>query len=854
MGNLETWLLDLRTSLRQLAKSPVFTATIVLTLALGIGANTAIYTLVRGILLRSLPVANPNELYRIGDTDNCCINGGIPGDNGDFDIFSYALYQHFRDNTPEFVSLAAAQAGWGLWSVRRGGQPARSVRGELVSGNYFSTFGVRPYAGRLLQDSDDTPAAEPVAVMSYRAWQTDFNADRGILGATLSIQAHPYTVIGIAPPGFFGDRVSENPPELFLPLAAQPTMFGQTPDTSLLHLPDSNWLYPIGRVRPGTSIPALQAKLSASLRNWLYSRPTYTANGGASVIPRQHVAVVPAGGGVQRMQLEIGAGLRMLMLLAGVVLALACANIANVMLARSTTHRAEIALRVALGEGRGRLMRRILTESALLGCIGGLLGLAVAYLGANRILALAFPMARLSSIQATPTWPVLLFALLLSLAAGILFGMAPAWMATRAQPADALRGVRTVRDRSSLPQSLLVVCQVALSLVLLGGALLMTRSLKNLEQQNFGVVIPNRYVLHFDPAGAGYSNARLPALYRQIEDRFAALPGAAHVSLSLYSPLEGDNWGECVIQQGHPAPGPNAHCGASWDRVSPDFLASVGVPMVRGRDLSPRDTATSQPVAVVNQTFVKRFFPNTDPIGQHFGLDYPEYSGSFEIVGVFRDFKLNNPRDVVRPVFLRPLSQYYTGYQRANMKSVEDGSMVIRALVMDFSHPPADAGALLRQTLAGVDPNLTVQDLNTFGEQVAQNFTEERLVANLTGLFGLLALILASVGLYGVTAYLVARRTGEIGVRMALGATRPGIVRMVLRGVVLQAGAGLLVGIPAAYFATRFMASQLYKVGVFDTTSWLGAAAALLACALLAGFIPARRAASIDPIQTLRAE
>jgi predicted permease len=400
----------------------------------------------------------------------------------------------------------------------------------------------------------------------------------------------------------------------------------------------------------------------------------------------------------------------------------------------------------------------------------------------------------------------------------------------------------------------LVVFQAALSLVLLAGAILMTRSLANLEHQNFGVATANRYVLHFDPAGAGYTADRVPALYRQIEDRFSALPVVASVGMAMYSPLEGDNWGSCVIQQGHPAPRPGDRCQSTWDRVSNGFLDSIGVPMVRGRGFTEQDTATSPQVVLVNETFAKRFFPNQDPIGQHFGIDLQQYSGSWEIAGVFADFKMNDPREPAHPVFLRPLTQRFLGFKEPNLVSTETNSMFMQAIVLDFRRPPADADALVRHTLAGIDPNLTVMDLRTFDAQVAGNFIEDRLMAQLSSLFGMLSLLLASVGLYGVMSYFVARRTGEIGIRMALGATRASVVAMVMRGVLGQILIGLALGIPASLYAGHLMESLLYGVGKYDPWSLAGAVLALALCATVAGFIPARRAASIEPMQALRIE
>jgi predicted permease len=846
---------DIRYALRQLRKSPGFTLTAVITLALGIGANTAIFTLVHGILLRSLPVNDPAQLYRVGDNDDCCVEGGFPGsasDTGDFTIFSTDLYQYLRNATPEFEQLAAVQGGQWHWSVRRGNALAKSLRGEFVSGNYFSTLGMGAYAGRVLTDHDDTPSAAPAVVLSYKAWQGEFAADPSLVGSTIFIQARPFTVIGITPPSFFGDRISDNPPDFWMPVQTEPYVRG---DSSILHHQESHWLYLLGRVRAGTNIGALQAKVSGSLRQWISSRPLLTANGGSSIIAKQHVVIVPGGGGIQNLQQQTGQGLKMLMILSSFVLLIACANIANLLLARSTSRRTEVALRMALGAGRRRLIRQILTESVLLSCIGGLAGLAVAYAGSHTILALAFPEARNMPIDANPSLPVLGFAFLVSLLTGVLFGLAPAWFATHAQPAEALRGVnRSTRDHSSLPQKALVVVQAALSVVLIAGAILMTRSLTNLEHQKFGIVTTNRYVMHFDPAGAGYTAERLPALYRQIQDRFSALPGVNNIGMAMYSPLEGDNWGECVIPQGHPAPGPNERCGSTWDRVSNHFLDSINVPMVRGRGFTEQDTATSQQVALVNQAFAKKFFPNQDPVGQHFGIDFPQYSGSYQIVGVFADFKMNNPRSPVRAVYLRPLSQKYPGFKEPEMITTEASSMFMNAMILDFNTPQPNVDALIRRTLAGIDPNLTVMDLRSMDAQVAGNFTQERLIAQLTSLFGILALILASVGLYGVMSYFVARRTSEIGIRMALGATRPSVVVMVLRGALWQVLVGLALGIPAALFAGHLMASQLYGVGSYDPVALAGAILVLGLCATLAGFLPARRAASIEPMKALRTE
>jgi predicted permease len=844
---------DVRYALRQLRKSPGFTLTAVITLALGIGANTAIFTLVQGILLRSLPVADPSQLYRIGDKDDCCIDGGFQNPDGDFSIFSYDLYLYLRDAAPEFEQLAAVQAGQNRYYVRRGETEPKNLRTEYVTGNYFSTLGIAAYMGRPLSASDDVPGTAPATVLSYASWQSDFGGDPSIVGSTVFIQTRPVTVVGISPPGFFGDRVTDTPPALWIPMNSEPIIEGSN---SILHHGDSNWLYPIGRLRAGSSIAALNSKLSASLRQFLYTRPVYIQFGAQSEIPKQHVVLAPGGGGIQNLQQETGRGLKMLMILSTVVLLIACANIANLLLARSTARRADIAVRMAMGAAGIRLVRQILTESVLLACIGGLVGLAVAYGGSRTILALAFPDARNIPIQASPSLPVLGFAFLISLVTGILFGIAPAWLSSHAQPAEVLRGAnRSTRDRSSLPQKALVVIQAALSVVLLAGAVLMTRSLGNLQHQNFGIQTANRYVFHLDPAGAGYTVDRLPGLYRQIEDRFSSLPGVASASLAMYSPLEGDNWSDGIWVQGHPAPSPeDQETWATWDRVSPKFLDTIGVPVLRGRGITEEDTATSRPVAVVNQSFVKRFFPGEDPIGKHFGVDGMAYASAFEIVGVIADFKINNPREYPRRLFLRPLPQRFTGFKEEAAITGETRSMFIDSVILRFNGPQQGVEQNVRRTLSSIDPNLTIVDFRPYDAQVANNFNQDRLIARLTTLFGALALILACVGLYGVTSYFVAQRSGEIGIRMALGATRPSVVTMVLRGVLVQIALGLALGIPSALLAGNLMASQLYGIGAYDPLALSAAIAMLALCATFAGFIPARRAASIEPMQALRTE
>jgi len=842
---------DIRISLRHLRKSPGFALTVILTIALGIGANTAIFTLVHAVLMKSLPVVDPKTLYRVGDKDDCCVNGGFLDDDGDFDLFSYELYRHLRDSTPEFEQLAAMQSGQNMMTVRRGSEPAKAERSEYVSGNYFSTFGIGAFAGRMLGPTDDTTGAMPAVVMSYLAWRSDYGSDPSVVGSTLYVQGQPVTVVGIAPPGFFGDRIRSSPPALWLPLAIEPAIEGQN---SLIHVPDSNWLYAVGRVKPGVQIGPLQAKMSTTLRVWLGTREEYTRNGGSTVIPKQHVVITPGGAGIQNLQQETGKGLYLLMAISALVLLVACANVANLLLARGATRKADTSIRMALGAARTRLIRQMLTESVLLACMGGLAGLAVAYAGTKTILSLAFPDAVHLPIDASPSLAVLGFAFLLSLLTGIVFGIVPAWITSHSDPAEALRGVnRSTRDHASLPQKSLIVFQAALSLVMLVSAGLLTKSLRNMERQDFGIQTADRYVVHLDPAGAGYTPAKLPALYQALEQRFGAVPEVQSVGLALYSTLEGNNWSEEVFVEGRPDPGPNFHNGSSWDRVSPKFFDTVGQPVIRGRGFTDADTATSQKVAVVNQAFVRKFFPNEDPIGRHFGIFELKFAQSFEIVGVVADAKYNNPRREVRSMYFRPLDQQLV-VTDPNEVMAEGRSLYINSITLHFKQPPQNVDSLVRRTLADVDPNLTVIDLHSLDYQVSDNFNQERLVARLTMLFGILALVLASVGLYGITSYAVVRRTSEIGLRMALGAGRGNVVRMVLRGAFVQVGMGLAIGIPVALLGGRFMADQLFGVRSYDPSSIAIAVFVLSAAAALAGFIPARRAASIEPMEALRIE
>ncbi len=833
---------DLRYAFRRLRQSPGFVAVCVLTLALGIGANTAIFTLVDAVMLKSLPVAKPSELYRLGNDNNCCVLGGFQ-DN--WAIYSYALYQQFREHTPEFSEMAAFQAGFGPVSVRRSGAagPAEPYIGEFVSGNYFSMFGIDAFAGRVITPEDDKPNAAPMTVMSYRTWRQHFGLDPSVIGATFTINQVPYTVAGIAPPGFFGDTLRPDPPDFWLPLATEPTLHGQN---SLLHR-DFHWLYIIGRLKPGAQPSSVQSEVTVELQHWLSAQPDLSAHD-RSELGKQHVVVAPAGGGVANLEGDYKVGLRLLMTIAGLVLLIACANIANLLLARGAATRSETAIRMALGAPRWKLIRQIITESVLLAILGGVAGLFVAFAGTRTILALAFRGAHYIPISPAPSLAVLGFAFLLSLATGVVFGVAPAWATSHSDPAEALRGAgRSTRDRSSLARKSLVVLQVALSAVLLIGAGLLTETLRNLENQRFGFETQGRLIVRVNPALAGYKPEKLYGLYQQLQQRLPQIPGVISASYSIYSPMRGDNWSLGIHIEGHP---PEERIGASFDRVGPHYFETIGTRLLRGRVIGEEDTPTSRHVAVINQTFAHKFFPKEDPLSKHFGMGDARNAGDLEIVGIVEDAKYQDAREPAYPTFFMPFLQMAKDPKLSFMI----GSHYAGDLELRVAGKPENLEAAVRRTLADIDPNLTVLDMISLSEQLDRNFNQDRLIARLTDLFGSLALVLASVGLYGVTSYSVARRTSEIGIRMALGADRAKVVGLILRGALIQLALGLALGVPAALAGGRLLSSQLYGVKSYDPAILSLAALVLAASALVAGFVPARRAASIDPMQALRTE
>jgi len=852
---MQTFRQDLAYALRQMRLSPVFTLTAMLTLALGIGATTAIFSLINTVMLKSLPVVDPASLYRIGTGDDCCIEGSTQ-DNWGF--FAYDFYRQMQQNAPEFSSLAAFQAGGWTYSVRRGetDSAAKPLREEMVSGNYFSTFGLGAFAGRTILPADDQPNSPAVAMLSYRTWRQQYGADPTIVGATFIVSGHPVTIIGITPPGYFGETLRADPPDLWMPINQEPVFAGSN---SMLHHFQA-WLRVIGRLRPGASTATTGQRMTALLHTWLVNDSGMPADWVADIkagLPKQNIRVIPAGIGVGEMKEDYADSLHILLTVCCLVLLIACANIANLLLARGAARRAPTSIRLALGASRHRLVRQTLTESILLSVFGGLAGLAVAYLGVKIVVALAFHGAHFVPIDASPSLPVLGFAFALSLVTGAVFGTAPAWLATHADPVEALRGAnRSTRDHASWSQKTLVIVQATVSVVLLSGAGLLTRSLTNLQHQDFGYDTDHRVVIGVIAPWPSYSMPQLDAMYRELQDRLSHIPGVQRAAIAQYTPLT-DNWGEMVIRQGHGMPGPNEQSGSSWDHVAPGYLETLGQQIIRGRSISEDDTASTQNIVVVDEAFVHRFFkPGEDPIGQHFGLDLPAYSSTYEIVGVVRSAKYNDPANTEppRPMFFVPLAQHVKYEDGSMMGRIDDMTHYIEGAVLQTRGSMEGLEPQIRRVLSEVDPNLTLLDVVSMQDQVDARFDQQRAVANMTGLFGILALILAAVGLYGVTAYTVERRTSEIGVRMALGSDRAGVVRLVLRGAFLQILIGLLIGIPASIGCARLISAQLYHVKGWDPLVLAAAIVTLSACALVASIIPAQRAASIDPVKALRTE
>jgi len=834
---------DLRVATRRLIQRPGFTVVAVLTMALGLGANIAIFTLVHATMLQRLPVSRPEELARLGDNDNCCVNSGL---QTDYALFSYDAYLHLRERLPQLGSLTAFQATKAPVSLRRVGAAAtESVGGKFVSAGYFTTLGVAPAIGRLLDPTDDRAGAPPVFVLSHRVWATRFGGDPSIVGGSFLVSGKPMTLVGVASETFFGETLGPDPPDAWLPLAQEPYLRGVA---SLLQRSDQDWLYLIGRLAPGATMMSLEARATTELQTWLSAQSFLSAEN-RKRIAQQRIPVVSAAGGVTLLRYNYERPLTLLFATSLLVLLIAAANLANLLLAR--TEPAQVAIQTALGASSWRLIQQALTEGLLLSAAGAAIGLLVASIATRAAVSLTFDGAQYLPIDVHMSATVIGFAFGLALVTGVLFSAAPAWAMARTSPGSALAGAgRSVEQRSFLPRRSLVIAQVAMSLVLLAGAGLLTRSLQRLEQQPLGFSTDGRVVARVSPSVTADDLNRLASYHDRMLARLRQIPGVVDATYSRYSPMEGNNWQSAISILGRAASSSES---PSWNRIGPRYFETLGTRLIRGRTIDERDTVNAPRVAVVNEAFVRRFFPDSDPIGGRFGIGGAEHAGDFEIVGVTEDVKYTSAARPTRPMIFFPALQSAT-YDDPTSRNVQLRSMVMGAVELRVAPGAGNIEPLLRQAFADVDPDLTVIRILPMATQVRLNFRLNRLMSTLTAAYGILALLVAAIGLYGVTAYAVARRTREIGVRMALGAGRSRVLGEILRGALAQTGIGVLVGIPAALAASSALASLLFGVTARDPIVFAQAALVLLVSAVLAAVVPARRAASIDPARALRSD
>ena len=842
-------LTDLRQAVRRLLGTPAFAFICISTLALGIGGNTAVFTLIDRVMLQRLPVERPGELYRLGDTNDCCVNSGLPGS---FSLFSYDLYTHLRDGSPQFSQLAAFQANVRAVTLGRPASdaPGETLTGAFVSGNYFQTFGLTPAAGRLLQPSDDRPGASTVAVISHRAWTQQFQGRTDVVGTPVVLNGISATIVGVAPQRFYGETLRPDPADIWIPLANEPLL---QPASRLLETRSTHWLYIIGRLRPATPLVPLQAQLTAQVQQWVASALDLSSDERAQ-IPQQHIVLTQAGAGVSSMRQTVAPTLALLQAIALAVLVIACANLANLLTVRGLARRTETAVRAALGASRTRLVRQFLAESLALAIAGGLAGLVVAYGGARAIVELTFRGAVNVPVDPSPSVLVLAFAFALSLVTALLFGAAPAFFGSKSDPIEAMRGAgRTTGERGSAVRRSLVALQIGLSLVLVACAGLLGRSLVNLQEQDLGFRSDGRYVATLAPSLSTIPSEQLPDLYPRLQERLRQIPGVANAAFSLYSPMSGDNWASIITVDGH---GTDERLTASWNRVSPRYFDTVGTRLIRGRAFDERDGPDAPPVAIVSETFARRFFGEADPIGRRIGFAGSNGAGRrpFEIVGVVGDAKYQDSREDAYATFFLPFLQQPPAAGADTTPARLDRSHYPQAVEIHTAAPIADLERQVRRALSDTDRRVILRRFLMMEEQVAGNFNVERLIARLAIVFGGVALLLACLGLYGVTAFSVTRRTREIGIRMAVGASRGRILATVLKGALAQLATGLAVGLPAAYAAGRLLQTTLFRVSGHDPLV-LGVSVAILAvAAIVAALVPARRAATLDPARALRME
>ena len=837
-------------SFRQFRLSPVHTISVVLTLALGIGGTTAVFSLIHAVMLRSLPVSEPEGLYRIGEGYDVGPNAELEGHWG---LYSMPLYQRLKAALPEFQDVAAFEASsWGVVVRRQGGNAlSQSLRKEFVTGNYFRTLGIRSLVGRLIGESDDHAGSSPVAVLSYQTWQTNFAGDPALLGSSVVIGGHPFNVIGITPPGFFGDTLRAEPTELWLPMQQEPLV---NPTDSALNSPGDLWVRVIGRLRTGADITGIAPRLTGILRQWLLTDSGYPAwmPDIKRALANQEINLIPATSGVTEMKGEYQRSLQILLAVCGLVLLIACVNVANLLLARELTRRRQTALRIALGASRRQIVRQSLIQSILLALLGSAVGLFVANGVARLIVILTFPSSEFLSSEPALSAPILLFSLAMVGMTSILFGAVPAWLTSKTDPAETLRGMgRSTPDEASAPRQSFLVLQAALSVLLVAGTGLLTRSLKNLEQQNFGFETANRINVTLDSAPSPYDFKKLATLFRKIEDGVNQLPGVENAGLATNAPLNVLNMTDRVFVDGHPA---QALTGleSSWVRVTPRYLSAVGQTLLRGRQFKESDNDSGELVTIVNQSFVNKHLPHEEALGKRFGIFKPVFSKTFRIVGIVRDAKYEVANTPARPMFFLPESQEAALNHEYDLP--DHFSHRLAGLVLTTHLPVGTLEPSLKQALYKIDPDLAVVGIRTMKEHVDRALSQQHAVATLARIFSIVALILAGVGLYGVTAFTVLQRTNEIGVRMVLGADRRDVIRLVLLGAFKSVAIGLGLGIALVPMAGKVLSFQLYGVTSWDPLALSVAVLSLAACALTAAIVPALRATLIEPVTVLRLE
>lgn len=837
---METIFKDLRYGLRGLLKRKGFALIAVLTLALGIGANTAIFTLVNAVMLKSLPVDKPEELVLFSDTTS---EGTSLEDNprtGQWLRFSYPSYAYFRDHNQSFQDIAALRSGISRLSVRQTDSQAGAARagGHLVTGNYFSVLGVRAMRGRVLTPDDDKPSAEPAAVVSHRYWEQELNSDPATVGKSFIINGTSFSIVGITPPEFFGERV-RRPPDFWLPLSFHPQIELRR---SFLEDDQAYWLMVMGRLKPGVSMDQAQAGVNLALRQFL------TEQAGSELteerqkgIQNTFVTLVEGKGGISGLRRHYSKPLRMLMAIVGMVLLIACANVGSLLLSRAASRKAEISLRMALGATRWRIIRQLLTESMLLAGLGGLFGVLLAQWG---VVILVRLVTQESPLDTRPDVGVLAFTAGISIVAGIFFGLVPAIQASRTNLSSAMKEKNRTRSgflRFSF-SSLMVVMQVGLSMVLLTGAGLFARSLVKLQNENVGFDRTNMLLLGIDPRLAGYKPAELASLYQQVLDRLGSLPQVRSVSMATYAPMSGTSRTSSIQVTGYTAQ-PGEDMVVEDILTGPKYAETLGVPLLRGREIEMRDTAASQRVAVVNATFAEHYFKGQNPIGRTFTFgDETDNGAPLEIVGVVGDIKSGDAREKPEPAVYRPILQ------------IQEQAAYSTTIHVRTIADPTPLAPQVRQMINQIDDKLPIFDVTTLNEQLNEKLNQDRLIAQLVSFFGALALVLACIGLYGVMAHGVARRTNEIGIRMALGARGGNIAWMILRETLYLVLAGLIIGVPAALLGARLISAQLFGMSPTDPLTLVGAAVVLAVVALLAGYLPARRASRVNPLNALRYE